>query len=1522
MRKLLYGLIGVVVLAVAAVFILPSLIDLRALVQPVLQTVKEQTGREVKIGSVGLSLLPPSASVGDLAVANIPGAANPDMLRVKSVQVRIGLLALLSGRIEVSSIAIIDPVVAIETLKDGRSSLDFPKGQQAASGRETEVKLEQIEVRNGLVILRDAVGGERRIEAIQATASAYSLSGPFRVKGSAKAAGVPVNLDLAAARLEPGKPAAMNLALDGAGARAQYQGTVTMPANPGPANPGPDAEPAVAGKFAVNIANLAAFADQVNAGGGALPPLAAQAFAMEGSVKGTASRISVPDIAVSLGDMRGQGAFALGTGPRTTVQLALNLGRIDLDKLLAQAAAPQATAKSPPPPAAASAQGGGGIPPTLAAAIDIGVEAIAYRGQAMQQARLTLEVLNGVATVKQLGARLPAGSSVLVANLPLPLGGQPPAIADGRVEAHSDNLRGLLEWLGADLSSIPAGRVGRFDLKAVVRSDGKTVQIANLDSTLDSSRLTGGVSMAMQGRPGFGVRANLDRLNLDAYLPSAAAKARPVAAPAAAAAGNPLQALESFDLDLIAEIGALTWRDTPIQGVKLAMDLVQGRLNVKELSAKDLAGAQAELKLTADKLSTEPAFATAYSLRAPDARRLIKFMSGADAPPAAGAAGAVSVTGTASGTRDALKIDTAMQGLGGQAKIAGSLAQLTQQAPKVDLGVDASFPEFGPVLMAFAGGAAKQGQQKLGPVSLKSHLVNTGPDAIALRQTELRAFGGVMTLDGAIGRLSTPEPSVDLSLALNLPSLRPLLTAFNPDAQLMATADQLGALAFAGKAVGSAKKMTLRDAAVNGLGGSVKLNGDILDAGQRYDLAADIQNFNIGPLMAALPGPVMTAQGAKQLGPLTGKIGVKGPLDNLSVAMQNLAVRGFGGAMAMNGSVTDAADPTRKLDLTFDIDKVELGQMLAAFPAAGASPALAAGLRTATIKGAVKGAGDSPSLTLNPATVQAFGGTVAVNGTVTDASSPQAKYDLTASANVPSLHQLLSAFYRPAYQMAGPVAFNNVKLTGDGKRVRIDNLVGTLGPVGVSAAGFFALDGKRPKLDMEIKTSGDLFIDAFMPADLQKRTDLTPYWRALFPDLLPAADERGIQLAQTQQQQVPNILQQLPQILNPQRPAQQPAPQAQPAPQQPQQAPAQQAPAYQPVQIAAPPPANAPVDARWSRAPFNLEALKAYDANVRLSGLQTVRFRNYNLQNLTGLVTVADGAMTISKIAGQAFGGGLTGEIAFNANNVPRGDINLTLNRANAHELMKAVANNDKIDGWLSTDAKFQFQGRNEAEVVSTLTGGAALQGEVKARLSGTERLLVGGTQGLGGLLGGTVDAVSQTLTTATGGMSSGLIGALSMVGLLMVDEPGKISGFVDFKNGLMTERDLQIANSKVLLVTHGWVSLPVYRQDFAIEAYSRQAAPPPAGQQPPPYIGVQLRGPLDEKRNVRVYGERVQRGVSAGGPLGGIQDLLKGKVPGVPGTQTAPAGASTGTAAPAQTKPSTVDQLKGVFDLLNKPKQ
>ena len=67
-------------------------------------------------------------------VAYVPGAVDPDMLRIKAVEVQVALLPLLSSRVEVRSVTIVDPVVTIETTKDGKSSLDFPPAKPGAAG--------------------------------------------------------------------------------------------------------------------------------------------------------------------------------------------------------------------------------------------------------------------------------------------------------------------------------------------------------------------------------------------------------------------------------------------------------------------------------------------------------------------------------------------------------------------------------------------------------------------------------------------------------------------------------------------------------------------------------------------------------------------------------------------------------------------------------------------------------------------------------------------------------------------------------------------------------------------------------------------------------------------------------------------------------------------------------------------------------------------------------------------------------------------------------------------------------------------------------------------------------------------------------------------------------------------------------------------------------------------------------------------------------------------------------------------
>jgi uncharacterized protein involved in outer membrane biogenesis len=1516
MRKTLYGVVAVVFVLAAAVLLAPHFIDLRGMAAPALQAAKESTGRDIRIGGIGLALLPrPTATVTDLRVSNVQGASEPDMVRVKAVEVSVALLPLLSRRVEVRSVTLVEPVVTIETLKDGRSSLDFPKAKDAGAGGGIAVSLESVSVRNGALVMRDATGGQRRIEAVNLTGSAGSLAGPIAAKGSARALGVPASVDLALGRMEPGKPASLSLTLEGAGARMHFAGSLTGAAEPGQ-------PPAIAGKLAVAAASLNELAKAANAGGGALPPLAAQPFSLDATIKGTPAQLAAQDIALALGDTRGIGALALGLGDKTTVQFALNVGKLDLDKLLAQAAPAAASAPGPaaaPVAAAAAAP----IPPNLVAAIDIGIEGIAYRGQAMQKARLVVEIVNGVVVVKQLSAQLPAASSLTVANLPVPLGGPPPATQDGRIEAQSGNLRALLDWLGADLSALPAGRLGRLDMKAGVRSDAAGVQIANLDATLDASRLTGAMSLAWRNRPAIGVRAKVDRLNLDAYLPGARpaparparlAQAQPVqpAGGAAPAAGpyEGLKALESFDLNLQADIDSLTYRETPIQDVRMTLELVNGRLAIKEATVRDLAGAQAAMTLVVEKMSSAPAFSTAFNLRATDAKRFLKFASGYESPLTAQQLGQINAKGTVAGTMDGLKIDTTLEGFGGAGRIAGTMDQLGQQTPRVDLAIDASFPEFGPLLGLLAGERAKQGGQKLGPFALKSRIANTAADAITLKDTELRAFGGELDLAGTITQMASPTPTVDLGVSMKLPSLRPLLTAFNPDPTLMATADRLGGVTLAGKAIGNAKKVSLRDAALTGLGGSIRLNGDVMDAGSQLDLTAEMQNFTLGPLLAAMPG-VITAQGAQQLGPVNGRLSLKGGIDNLGFGMQNLSMAGFGGTMALNGQIADALDPTRRADLAFDIANLAVGPMLAAFPGAGVPPAIAQNLQTLTAKGTVKGSAAAPSLTLQQGTAQAFGGTVSLTGTVSEATTPQAKYDLTASVAEVDAMRLLTAFYRPSSPIPGKVRFDNVRLVGDGKRIQITNLVGTFGPIGISGQGTVAMDGPRPKIDLQVRTSGEIIVDPFLPAAGQQRGDLAPGLHRMFgePDgLVPAGDRPGtVQFAQQQQ---PPWLQQLPQILQPPpQPRPQQAPQAQPQPQpQPQ-------PAYQPVTFS-PPPQGGEVHPRWSREPFRLDMLKAYDVNARIDGLQSLRFGKYAVQNAAAQVTAQNGVLTVSRIAATAFGGQLTGDVALDATQVPKATLHLTLVNADAHEVMKAVANNDRLQGRISADAKFQFAGRNEAEAISTLTGGAALQGEVRARLKQGEQLLVGGLQGLGGILGGNqIDMLAQDLTTATGGYASGLVGMLSFVGLMMVNDPGRITGTVDFRNGLMTERDLQIVNSEIALTTGGWVSLPLYRQDFAIEAYRRQAAPPPPGQAPQPYIAAQLRGPLD-KPNTRVYGERVARGGGGIGPGMGpsvLQDLLSGRA-GAAGQQPVPA--------PGQAAPQKADPAQQLLQQLLRPRQ
>ena len=128
LKKLLIGLGVVVVLLIAAVFIVPALIPMETYKESELTArVKAATGRDLTIeGDVTLSLFPTlGLEVGKVAFSNAAGAAEPQMVSLSGMTVALKLMPLLSSRIEVEKFILLAPVINLEIDEAGRPNWDF-----------------------------------------------------------------------------------------------------------------------------------------------------------------------------------------------------------------------------------------------------------------------------------------------------------------------------------------------------------------------------------------------------------------------------------------------------------------------------------------------------------------------------------------------------------------------------------------------------------------------------------------------------------------------------------------------------------------------------------------------------------------------------------------------------------------------------------------------------------------------------------------------------------------------------------------------------------------------------------------------------------------------------------------------------------------------------------------------------------------------------------------------------------------------------------------------------------------------------------------------------------------------------------------------------------------------------------------------------------------------------------------------------------------------------------------------------
>ncbi|AXB00047.1 MULTISPECIES: AsmA family protein [Aeromonas] len=142
MKKIIYILLGLALAAVVAIAALVSLIDPNQFKPQLAEQVRKSTGRELVIqGDIGWRFWPSlGLSLEQVALRNPAGFAEPDLVRFEQGEASVGLLPLLSHRLEIGKVTLSGAHLFIQTKADGSSNLSDllkasadPKGEATTS---------------------------------------------------------------------------------------------------------------------------------------------------------------------------------------------------------------------------------------------------------------------------------------------------------------------------------------------------------------------------------------------------------------------------------------------------------------------------------------------------------------------------------------------------------------------------------------------------------------------------------------------------------------------------------------------------------------------------------------------------------------------------------------------------------------------------------------------------------------------------------------------------------------------------------------------------------------------------------------------------------------------------------------------------------------------------------------------------------------------------------------------------------------------------------------------------------------------------------------------------------------------------------------------------------------------------------------------------------------------------------------------------------------------------------------------
>ncbi len=623
MKKLGIGFGILITLLIGVILIVPSFLNWNEYKTQIERTASAYTGRDVKIkGDISLSFLPMTAlSVKDVTMSNIEGGKAEHILSLKSLDIQVSfpsaLSSLFGGRVKVKKFILVDPIVALEVLSDGRVNWILDDQNTAAAKQATtkDISLENFQIVNGQISFEDMASKQMELlRKINANVQADSIKGPFVIAGSARYKGLGVDLDLKLGKNRQGKKMPVTLALLTLDRRVSAKVIGGIMFN----EKSNEKSLAFTGKLEMAAGEAGDLLNAVDRFKGLKNPdhlKIGQAFSLDTVVEVRHDKIIVNEVNMRIGQSRGQGNGHIILGKEINIQAALSINKLDIDPLLPALEEYQKnrTGEIAAPLQKADVEAST-ILNRLSGNLDLKLGALKYNDKIASQIVLKLSAKEGVIAISTLQARMPGGASVAFKGQVTPPDAQEktPITLTGDMTVNASNLRGMLDWLKLDTADIPAGQLTQFSYKSGLRVTADLVQLYEMNGKLDAVNYNGGISYALSARPSYGINLNLENLNLDSYVITEKSPENKKS-DEKIDLKKIFERLSEFDANYNITLSNVTAGGFKIRSGQLNGTLLGGELDAKIINFRDIFGVNIEASGRGANFGSKPEFTLALS---------------------------------------------------------------------------------------------------------------------------------------------------------------------------------------------------------------------------------------------------------------------------------------------------------------------------------------------------------------------------------------------------------------------------------------------------------------------------------------------------------------------------------------------------------------------------------------------------------------------------------------------------------------------------------------------------------------------------------------------------------------------------------------------------------------------------------------------------------------------------------------------------------------------------------------------